>query len=193
MPPYVMPHIAGSKRCRRKNCRSFFKYSEKSILLGNGTFMVLFPVANGKRREREGRGREEKTPFWKKVLFSSPQTPPLFPKTFICDSPLIAGSNPCKSPVVLFFFVINALRNGKQRVRIVYILKKGKKNGCLTWIWTKTNWTRISCATVTPSGRPYILQKMAPAAGFEPATKWLTATYSTAELCRSVYHCYDKT
>ena len=29
-------------------------------------------------------------------------------------------------------------------------------------------------------------QKMAPAAGFEPATKWLTATYSTAELCRSV-------
>ena len=26
---------------------------------------------------------------------------------------------------------------------------------------------------------------MAPAAGFEPATKWLTATYSTAELCRS--------
>ena len=27
---------------------------------------------------------------------------------------------------------------------------------------------------------------MAPAAGFEPATKWLTATYSTAELCRSV-------
>lgn len=34
---------------------------------------------------------------------------------------------------------------------------------------------------------PY-LSKMAPAAGFEPATKWLTATYSTAELCRSVYH-----
>ena len=33
-----------------------------------------------------------------------------------------------------------------------------------------------------------VLQKMAPAAGFEPATKWLTATYSTAELCRSVYH-----
>ena len=28
---------------------------------------------------------------------------------------------------------------------------------------------------------------MAPAAGFEPATKWLTATYSTAELCRSAY------
>lgn len=28
--------------------------------------------------------------------------------------------------------------------------------------------------------------KLAPAAGFEPATKWLTATYSTAELCRSV-------
>lgn len=27
---------------------------------------------------------------------------------------------------------------------------------------------------------------MAPAAGFEPATKWLTATYSTAELCRNV-------
>ncbi len=27
---------------------------------------------------------------------------------------------------------------------------------------------------------------MAPTAGFEPATKWLTATYSTAELCRSV-------
>ncbi len=26
---------------------------------------------------------------------------------------------------------------------------------------------------------------MAPAAGFEPATKWLTATYSTAELRRS--------
>ena len=32
-----------------------------------------------------------------------------------------------------------------------------------------------------------VLQKMAPAAGFEPATKWLTATYSTAELCRSVH------
>ena len=29
-------------------------------------------------------------------------------------------------------------------------------------------------------------KKLAPAAGFEPATKWLTATYSTAELCRSV-------
>ena len=27
--------------------------------------------------------------------------------------------------------------------------------------------------------------KMAPAVGFEPTTKWLTATYSTAELCRS--------
>ncbi len=27
---------------------------------------------------------------------------------------------------------------------------------------------------------------MAPAPGFEPGTKWLTATYSTAELCRSV-------
>ncbi len=30
------------------------------------------------------------------------------------------------------------------------------------------------------------LKKMAPAAGFEPATKWLTATYSTTELCRSM-------
>ena len=30
---------------------------------------------------------------------------------------------------------------------------------------------------------------MAPALGFEPRTKWLTATYSTAELCRSVL-CY---
>ena len=29
-------------------------------------------------------------------------------------------------------------------------------------------------------------KKMAPAAGFEPATKWLTATYSTAELCRNI-------
>ena len=29
---------------------------------------------------------------------------------------------------------------------------------------------------------------MAPAAGFEPATKWLTATYSTAELCRNIQH-----
>ena len=27
---------------------------------------------------------------------------------------------------------------------------------------------------------------MAPAPGFEPGTKWLTATYSTAELCRSM-------
>ena len=26
---------------------------------------------------------------------------------------------------------------------------------------------------------------MAPALGFEPRTKWLTATYSTAELCRN--------
>ncbi len=31
-----------------------------------------------------------------------------------------------------------------------------------------------------------VINEMAPAAGFEPATKWLTATYSTAELCRSV-------
>ena len=30
--------------------------------------------------------------------------------------------------------------------------------------------------------------KMAPALGFEPRTKWLTATYSTAELCRSVVY-----
>ena len=29
-------------------------------------------------------------------------------------------------------------------------------------------------------------KKMAPTAGFEPATKWLTATYSTAELCRNI-------
>ena len=28
--------------------------------------------------------------------------------------------------------------------------------------------------------------KMAPAPGLEPGTKWLTATYSTIELCRSV-------
>ena len=28
-------------------------------------------------------------------------------------------------------------------------------------------------------------EKMAPDAGFEPATKWLTATYSTAELIRN--------
>ena len=27
---------------------------------------------------------------------------------------------------------------------------------------------------------------MAPDAGFEPATKWLTATYSTAELIRNI-------
>ena len=32
----------------------------------------------------------------------------------------------------------------------------------------------------------FIKIKMAPALGFEPRTKWLTATYSTAELCRSV-------
>ncbi len=30
--------------------------------------------------------------------------------------------------------------------------------------------------------------RLAPAAGFEPATKWLTATYSTAELCRNDIH-----
>ena len=28
-----------------------------------------------------------------------------------------------------------------------------------------------------------VCEKMAPAPGFEPGTKWLTATYSTAELC----------
>ncbi len=28
---------------------------------------------------------------------------------------------------------------------------------------------------------------MAPAVGFEPTTKWLTATYSTAELCRNIF------
>lgn len=28
---------------------------------------------------------------------------------------------------------------------------------------------------------------MAPDAGFEPATKWLTATYSTAELIRNLF------
>jgi hypothetical protein len=27
---------------------------------------------------------------------------------------------------------------------------------------------------------------LAPAVGFEPTTKWLTATYSTAELCRNL-------
>ena len=32
---------------------------------------------------------------------------------------------------------------------------------------------------------PFLLKTLAPAAGFEPATKWLTATYSTAELCRN--------
>ena len=32
----------------------------------------------------------------------------------------------------------------------------------------------------------FIKIKMAPALGFEPRTKWLTATYSTAELCRSI-------
>ena len=31
----------------------------------------------------------------------------------------------------------------------------------------------------------HIGKKMAPALGFEPRTKWLTATYSTAELCRN--------
>ena len=31
--------------------------------------------------------------------------------------------------------------------------------------------------------------RLAPAVGFEPTTKWLTATYSTAELCRSVFIC----
>ena len=30
-------------------------------------------------------------------------------------------------------------------------------------------------------------QKMAPALGFEPRTKWLTATYSTAELRRNIH------
>ena len=30
------------------------------------------------------------------------------------------------------------------------------------------------------------VKEMAPGLGFEPRTKWLTATYSTAELCRSV-------
>ena len=32
---------------------------------------------------------------------------------------------------------------------------------------------------------PFQGKKMAPALGFEPRTKWLTATYSTAELCRN--------
>ena len=35
-------------------------------------------------------------------------------------------------------------------------------------------------------GRISRKMKMAPAPGFEPGTKWLTATYSTAELCRSM-------
>lgn len=29
------------------------------------------------------------------------------------------------------------------------------------------------------------IRRVAPDAGFEPATKWLTATYSTAELIRN--------
>lgn len=33
---------------------------------------------------------------------------------------------------------------------------------------------------------------MAPDAGFEPATKWLTATYSTAELIRNKYQIKTK-
>ena len=36
-------------------------------------------------------------------------------------------------------------------------------------------------------------KKLAPAPGFEPGTKWLTATYSTAELCRSVLHVPERT
>lgn len=31
----------------------------------------------------------------------------------------------------------------------------------------------------------FIVKEVAPDAGFEPATKWLTATYSTAELIRN--------
>ena len=33
---------------------------------------------------------------------------------------------------------------------------------------------------------PKEIKKVAPDAGFEPATKWLTATYSTAELIRNI-------
>ena len=32
--------------------------------------------------------------------------------------------------------------------------------GCLTWIRTKTNCTKNSCATVTPSGNPYAILRM---------------------------------
>ena len=34
------------------------------------------------------------------------------------------------------------------------------KVGCLTWIRTKTNCTKNSCATVTPSGNPYAILRM---------------------------------
>ena len=35
--------------------------------------------------------------------------------------------------------------------------------------------------------RAFFFENMAPAVGFEPTTKWLTATYSTIELRRIYY------
>ena len=37
-----------------------------------------------------------------------------------------------------------------------------------------------------------LLFEVAPDAGFEPATKWLTVTYSTAELIRNKYKIFTK-
>ena len=45
---------------------------------------------------------------------------------------------------------------------------------------------RVSDASKAREAPRYEAKKVAPAPGFEPGTKWLTATYSTAELCRSI-------
>ncbi len=84
------------------------------------------------------------------------------------------------------------------------IVKENKKSSFFLENFSFFKWMRVGLVVSNPmeekkdlfffllwiSWKGYLngferVDKMAPAAGFEPATKWLTATYSTAELCRS--------
>ena len=64
---------------------------------------------------------------------------------------------------------------------------KRRARGAKTRNWFR-GFLRNERTAAEPRGKSASLKnEMAPAPGFEPGTKWLTATYSTIELCRSVY------
>ena len=65
-------------------------------------------------------------------------------------------------------------------VRSTLRLVQSMKYACLVWNEAFADLTFLS----------FQGKKMAPAPGFEPGTKWLTATYSTAELRRSISNAF---